>query len=110
MTRPLNNEPAPQTRGDCFARGCTARLVLSHLSSRWSSLIVAALMGEEVLRFSELRVRIDGISEKVLSEKLKELERDGLLARKMYPVVPPRVEYRLTPMGKGCRGTRQGFG
>ncbi len=95
-------ESAIPERGNCFMRACVARMVLSHVSSKWGSLIVQALMLSGVLRFSELRDRIEGISEKVLSQKLRELERDGLILRTMYPVVPPRVEYRLSRLGIGA--------
>ncbi len=86
-------------QGDCFQAECPARLVLSHVSSRWGSLILAALHAQGTMRFSELRKRIDGVSEKMLSQKLRELERDGLLHRKSYDVVPPHVDYHLTEMG-----------
>jgi DNA-binding HxlR family transcriptional regulator len=87
--------------GNCFDRRCPARDVLSHVTGRWGSLVLAAVRAEGVLRFSELRKRIDGISEKMLAQTLKELERDGLLLRTSMPVVPPHVDYRLTPMGAG---------
>ena len=93
---------SPTARGDCFNAGCPARSVLSHLSSRWGSLIVASLRTKGTMRFSELRKRIGGISEKVLSQKLRELERDGLIERMAYAVVPPHVEYKLSQMGKGA--------
>ena len=54
------------------------------------------------MRFAELRRKIDGVSEKMLSQTLRDLERDGLVSRKVFPVIPPHVEYRLTPMGKNC--------
>jgi DNA-binding HxlR family transcriptional regulator len=88
-------------RGDCFNRACLTREVLSHISGRWGMLIIAALQEQPVLRFSQLRDRIDGISEKMLSQRLQELERDGLILRTSRPVVPPHVEYRLTPLGAG---------
>jgi DNA-binding HxlR family transcriptional regulator len=88
-------------RGNCFNAQCTARAVLSHLASRWGSLVIAALRQSGTLRFSALRARIGGISEKMLAQTLRELERDGLIERKSYPVVPPHVEYSLTPLGSG---------
>jgi DNA-binding HxlR family transcriptional regulator len=87
--------------GNCFDRRCVTRSVLGHVTGRWGSLVMAALRVSGVLRFSELRDRIDGISEKMLAQTLRDLERDGLLLRTSRPVVPPHVEYRLTPMGAG---------
>jgi DNA-binding HxlR family transcriptional regulator len=97
-TAPLTSLPR---RGNCFDRECPTRAVLAHVTGRWGSLVLAALASSGKLRFSELRNRIDGISEKMLAQTLRELERDGLLVRKSLPVVPPHVEYRLTPMGRG---------
>ncbi len=87
--------------GDCFSRACVSRSVLAHVTGRWGSLVIAALRVAGVLRFSELRDRIEGISEKMLAQTLRDLERDGLLTRTSRPVVPPHVDYRLTPMGAG---------
>jgi DNA-binding HxlR family transcriptional regulator len=88
-------------RGDCFVATCPTRKILGHITGRWGSLIIAALRGRETMRFSELRTQIDGVSEKMLSQTLRELDRDGLISRKSFPVVPPHVEYALTPMGRG---------
>jgi DNA-binding HxlR family transcriptional regulator len=87
------------SRGNCFDSGCAAREVLGHVTGRWGALVLAALT-DGTKRFSELRARIDGISEKMLAQRLRELERDGLLVRRQYPHVPPRVEYTLTPAGR----------
>jgi DNA-binding HxlR family transcriptional regulator len=97
-TLPLDALPE---RGDCFNSACLTRQVLAHVTGRWGSLVMCALRSDGPLRFSQLRDRIDGISEKMLSQTLRELERDGLLSRTSFPVVPPRVEYALTPMGVG---------
>lgn len=91
-----------EPRGDCFVKDCMARAILSNLSSRWGGLIIAALRGPDSLRFSELRKRIEGISEKMLAQKLRELERDGLIIRTAYNVVPPHVDYRLSQLGAGA--------
>jgi DNA-binding HxlR family transcriptional regulator len=85
-------------RGDCFAADCPARDVFGHVTGRWGGLVLAALIGG-TLRFSELRARIDGISEKMLAQTLREFERDGLLTRRQHPEVPPRVDYTLTAAG-----------
>jgi DNA-binding HxlR family transcriptional regulator len=97
-TAPLSAFPPV---GNCFDRRCITRSVLGHVTGRWGSLVIAALRASGVLRFSELRDRIDGISEKMLAQTLRDLERDGLLLRTSRPVVPPYVDYRLTPMGEG---------
>lgn len=86
-------------RGDLFAEQCPSREVLKHLSSRWGVLIMIALRGR-VVRFSELRRRVVGVSERMLAQTLQALEADGFVLRKAYPVVPPHVEYSLTPLGE----------
>lgn len=93
-------EPLPD-RSDCFDAMCPAREILTHVTGRWGVLILAALYPDGVLRFSELRSRIGGISEKMLAQRLRELQGDGLLRRESRPVVPPYVDYRLTKLGAG---------
>ena len=88
-------------RANCYREECGARTILSHVASRWGSLVIALLSAGTTLRFSELRKRIGGVSEKMLAQTLRDLERDGLVSRRSYPVVPPRVEYTLTPLGEG---------
>lgn len=79
---------------------CPVRNVLSHFSGKWSVLILSVLSENESTRFSALGRAIPDISSKVLSDTLKSLERDGLIARRLYAEVPPRVEYSLTDMGR----------
>jgi DNA-binding HxlR family transcriptional regulator len=79
---------------------CEIRDLLDRLADKWS-LLVVELLGRDTRRFSELRRQIDGISQRMLTLTLRHLERDGLVSRTVYPVVPPRVEYRLTPLGTG---------
>jgi DNA-binding HxlR family transcriptional regulator len=79
---------------------CEIRDLLDRLADKWS-LLVVELLGRDTRRFSELRRQIDGISQRMLTLTLRHLERDGLVIRTVYPVVPPRVEYRLTPLGTG---------
>jgi DNA-binding HxlR family transcriptional regulator len=79
---------------------CEIRDLLDRLADKWS-LLVVELLGRDARRFSELRRQIDGISQRMLTLTLRHLERDGLVTRTVYPVVPPRVEYRLTPLGAG---------
>ncbi len=82
------------------AETCPAvRDVLSRVGDKWSVLIVTVL-GDGRKRFSELRRRIEGISQRMLTLTLKDLERDGLVTRTVYPTIPPRVEYDLTPLGR----------
>ena len=86
-------------RGDLFAAQCPSRVVLKHVTSRWGVLILMTLEKEKKLRFSELRRRIGGVSERMLAQSLQWLEQDGFLERVSYKVVPPHVEYNLTPLG-----------
>ncbi|MFD9285109.1 winged helix-turn-helix transcriptional regulator [Streptomyces mirabilis] len=101
-------EPSVQTaeRGECqdlpynvFARSCPSRGTLEHVTGRWGSLTLGALY-EGTFRFNELRRRVDGVSEKMLSQTLHALERDGLVHREAQPTNPPRVDYTLTPLGR----------
>ncbi len=92
------NAALPAT-GDCFNALCKAREVLTHVSNRWGGLVLGALL-ERDLRYSEIRARVGGISEKMLAQTLDVLERDGLVVRTSHPVVPPRVEYALTASGR----------
>lgn len=86
-----------------FPAGCPSRTVLDHITSKWGVLILLALSeGEQ--RWSELRRRAEGISEKMLAQTLKTLERDGLVLRKAQPVIPPRVDYSLTERGYELSG------
>src|SRR5436190_21741083 len=79
--------------------GCQSRVVLDHVTSKWGVLVLVALAGE-TLRWGELRRRAQGISEKMLAQTLRTLERDGLVHREAQPVIPPRVDYSLTPRGE----------
>ncbi len=85
--------------GNLFAEQCPSREVLKHVTSRWGGLILVALR-EGTHRFSDLRRKIGGVSEKMLAQSLQALEQDGFLNRIAYPVVPPHVEYSLTPLGE----------
>ncbi|EGE41503.1 transcriptional regulator [Streptomyces sp. SID4928] len=84
---------------DVFSRECPSRSTLEHATGRWGSLTLGALY-EGSLRFNELRRRVDGVSEKMLSQTLHALERDGLVLREAHPVNPPRVDYELTAFGR----------
>jgi len=86
-------------RGQLFAEKCPSREVLKHVTSRWGVLLLVALRSG-THRFSDLRRKVNGISEKMLAQTLQWLEGDGFVVRISYPVVPPHVEYRLTPLGE----------
>ncbi len=85
-------------RGDLLAAACPSREVLRHLTSRWGLLVMIALQSG-THRFSDLKRRIGGVSERMLAQTLQWLEQDGMVTRTAYPVVPPRVDYSLTPLG-----------
>lgn len=84
--------------GQVLSTACPSREILEHLSSKWSLLVLHCL-SQGVHRFSELKIKIEGISEKMLSQTLKTLEQDGFILRTVYPIVPPKVEYQLTILG-----------
>ncbi len=84
--------------GQVLSTECPSREILEHLTSKWSVLVLRCL-SDGVHRFSELKQRIEGVSEKMLSQTLKTLEHDGFILRTVYPVVPPKVEYQLTILG-----------
>ena len=86
-------------KGNVYDKNCPARLVLNKLSNKWTILIVGVLE-VDTKRFNELMREVDGISQKMLTETLKGMERDGLLTRKIYPTIPPKVEYSLTDLGR----------
>ncbi len=91
--------PASQGADEIFPAGCPSRTVLDHVSSKWGVLILMALSGGPQ-RWSQLRRRAEGISEKMLAQTLKTLEGDGFLRRDAQPVIPPRVDYSLTVRGQ----------
>ena len=79
---------------------CPSRIVLDHVTSRWGVLVLVAL-ARGTLRWGEVRRAVEGVSEKMLAQTLQTLVRDGLVHREALPVVPPHVEYSLTPLGEG---------
>ena len=82
-----------------FPANCPSRTVLDHVTSKWGVLVLLALSEDETLRWSELRRRAQGVSEKMLAQTLRTLEADGLVSRVAHPVVPPHVDYSLTERG-----------
>jgi DNA-binding HxlR family transcriptional regulator len=84
-------------------RDCGMAYILSVMGGRWKASILGFLLGAGSLRYTELKKKLDGISERMLIVQLKELERDGLINRAAYAGVPPKVEYSLTPKGLSLR-------
>lgn len=93
--------PAPGSRGDLFDPLCPTRRLLDRIGTKWTSMAVKVLAeaAPDEVRFAELRRRMPGVSQKMLSATLQALLRDGLAERRVEPTVPPRVHYCLTPLG-----------
>jgi DNA-binding HxlR family transcriptional regulator len=91
--------PGNAMRGDVMSEHCPSREALKHVTSRWGLLLLVALGGGS-LRFGALRRKVGGISERMLIQTLQWLEQDGFVQRIAHPGLPPRVEYRLTPLGE----------
>lgn len=87
------------TRPCVLNAGCPSREVLARIGDKWTALVIRALDGR-TLRYNELLRGVAGISQKMLTQTLRALEEDGLVTRKVYPVIPPMVEYSLTPLGR----------
>ena len=85
--------------GNVMAADCPSRIILQHLTSRWGTLVMVAL-ATKPHRFAELRRAVGGVSERMLSQTLKELEADGMVLRTAHDVVPPHVDYELTSLGQ----------
>jgi len=99
MEKVMPNDLKP----DVMNEKCPSRLVLNHVTSRWGVLVLIALQ-DGTLRFSALRRRVGGVSERMLAQTLRLLEQDGFVRRTAHPVVPPHVDYDLTPMGQEVAG------
>jgi DNA-binding HxlR family transcriptional regulator len=91
-------DPSDELIVDVFARGCHSRAALEDVAGKWGILCLLAL-GEGDYRFNALRRRVEGVSEKMLSQTLQTLERDGMVTRTVVSTIPPRVEYALTALG-----------
>jgi DNA-binding HxlR family transcriptional regulator len=98
FTAAMSSVRMPAT-GEVFAAACPSRVVLDHVTSKWGVLVLVAL-ADGPQRWSELRRRAEGVSEKMLAQTLRTLEADGLVHRDAQPVIPPRVDYSLTPRGR----------
>lgn len=98
-------EHAP-LKSNVFDQNCGSQQVLSLVANKWTALVICAL-AQETKRHNELKREIGGISQKMLTQTLRSLEQNGLVERKVYPVVPPKVEYALTPLGQTLIGLLQ---
>lgn len=96
------------TPWDVCNRGCPTRQVLDRIADKWTVLVILRLT-ERTHRFGDLRRSVDGISQKVLTNTLRGLERDGLVKRRLYASVPPKVEYSLTELGRSLCGLVSGI-
>lgn len=85
---------------EVYQGDCPTRAILDRIADKWTTLVIGILAQSERRRFNELKRLIGGISQKMLTQTLRDLERDGLVARTMYAEIPPRVEYALTPLGR----------
>ncbi|MEV0379573.1 helix-turn-helix domain-containing protein [Nonomuraea sp. NPDC050643] len=94
---------------DAFLQACKPRTVLDLFTGKWTGLVMGALL-DGPRRFNELRRMLDGITQKMLSQTLRTLERDGLITRTVYPTIPPRVDYELTRLGRSAMGVLQAIG
>lgn len=95
----------PDSRWDLLSVQCPTRQVLTRIGDKWTMCVVTALDSTEVLRFAELRRRVEGITQKMLTQTLRTLERDGMITRTVIPTVPVTVQYRLTALGHSLAGT-----
>jgi DNA-binding HxlR family transcriptional regulator len=93
---------------DVFNSQCPTRQVLDRIADKWTVLVIRRL-ADGTLRFAQLRRSVDGISQKVLTNTLRGLERDGIVTRRIYASVPPRVEYSLTDLGRSLRDLVEGI-
>ena len=89
---------------EVYQGNCPTRAILDRIADKWATLIIGILAQSESRRFNELKRTIGGISQKMLTQTLRDLERDGLVKRTVYAEIPPRVEYRLTDLGKTLCG------
>lgn len=98
-------QPLPEgMQYDVYTQACPSRLVLDRVADKWAVLILGRI-DDEPVRFNQLRREIQGISQKVLSQTLKKLERDGLIRREVFATVPVTVEYSITDLGKTLADT-----
>ena len=97
----VTNEKTVKTSAvsSCTANSCEIRDAFMMIGGKWKSMILYVLSTQGVVRFNQLKKTVSGISQKMLTQQLRELERDGLIKRQAFPEVPPRVEYSMTELG-----------
>jgi len=95
-------------QADVYDVNCPSRQILDRIGDTWSVLVVV-MLAEGTHRYTELAKRIQGVSPKMLTQTLRGLERDGLITRTVHPVVPPRVDYALTELGRSLYGLVEGL-
>lgn len=104
MVKTMNSAESTQTPiWNVYEAACPTRLVLNRIADKWTVLVVSSLE-QGTKRFSTLQREVGGVSQKMLTQTLRGLERDGLVTRTIYPTVPPKVEYALTPLGRTLVG------
>jgi DNA-binding HxlR family transcriptional regulator len=96
-------------RFDVMTATCPSRTSLARIANKWTAMVVIAL-ADGRMRFGDIRSAVDGISGKVLTETLRDLERDGLVTRQVFAEVPPRVEYELTDLGRTLHAPLEALG
>lgn len=111
VAKTIHGRPYEETEQGPRFKPCAPNGVLARLGDKWTILVMShlAVATGHRLRFSELKVGIEGITQRMLTVTLRNLERDGLLARHYFPEVPPRVEYELTEMGASMLPALEGF-
>lgn len=103
-TRSSKGRAQAKAEYDAFLQACPSRQLLARISDKWVALVLAALGGEQpALRYSELSRRLAGVSQKMLTQTLRSLERDGLVTRTVTPTVPVTVTYELTDLGRSLQ-------
>lgn len=95
---------AARAEFDAYMAECPSRRLLDRISDKWVTLVICALGEAGSLRYSELSNRLSGVSQKMLTQTLRSLERDGLVVREVTPAVPVRVDYSLSPLGHSLLG------
>ena len=103
METPITARKPPETFAECTRVAVPMIQMLGRISGRWSLYVIMALL-HGPKRFSELRRHVNGISQKMLTQTLRELEEDGIVHRTVTPIIPPRVDYELTDMGRELQG------
>ncbi len=104
----MNPKTAIKKTDEVCKAGCASREVLDLIADKWTVLIIHSI-ATETLRHNEIARALGDISQKVLTQGLRKLERNGIITRTVYPVVPPRVEYALTPLGRSLVGALRGL-